>query len=229
MQPTKSKLKRAALAALIISGAFGGFHVYASWLAASARGTNALAGISTMIIGVLGITILSTFLGVILGILGLIFRVKKAEGSQVGALAVFCGICTVVMMIAIGSGGNFEHKAFRTIIVRGGPLTAAIQQFQVKNGAPPGGLDELVPDFIAAIPDPGVGAYPKYQYVRNPNPAKYDGNPWVLFVNVSTDDLMQDLLIFYPNQNYPVNPIGRNVKRLGDWAIIGTPRPSNGN
>ncbi len=220
-------VKKAACGALLISVPLSAFYVYATWLAAAAHGTNALAEISTIAIGLLGITILSGVLGAIFRVLGLIFRLGKATWSQVGVLAMFCGICTVVLMIATGIGRNIENKAIRTIIVRGGPVITAIEQFQAKNGALPAGLDELVPDFIPAIPDTGVGAYPRYEYVRNPNPAKYDSNPWVLFVNVSAGNLMQDLLIYYPNQNYPANPVGRNVRKRGNWAIIGTPNSTN--
>jgi len=56
---------------------------------------------------------------------------------------------------------------------------------------------------------------------------KYGGNPWVLFVNVSTDDLMQDLLIFFPDGNYPANRPGHGARRFGDWAKIEWPVSSD--
>ena len=48
-------------------------------------------------------------------------------------------------------------------------------------------------------------------------------------MNVSTDDLMQDLLIFYPNGNYPARPQVASARRFGDWAKIATPNPANHN
>lgn len=229
MQLPGSKLKKAVMAALFLSVPLSTFHVYASWLATSAHGTNALNQISTMAIGVLGLTIIATFVGLVVGLVRLIFRLKQADATQVGALAAFCGTGIVIMMIALGIAGNFRNKALQSIRTRAGPLIVAIEQFQVKNRALPDGLDELVPDYLPAIPDTGVGASPQFTYLPKPDPGKYDGNPWVLFVNVSTGDLMQDLMIYYPDQNYPTNPIGRNVRKIADWAIIGTPRHSSDN
>lgn len=226
----QSTLKRAVFGALLISSVVGALHVFACWFSVAPHGSDILYNkISGMLVIYLFLVVLYNVVRIVLAALGRLFGMGKIGWPQLAGGAIFCGIVFVITLIAFGVGETMRDAAFKAITVRGGPLVAAIKQHQAKQGTPPGSLDELVPDFIPAIPDTGVGAYPKYEYVRNPNPAKYDGNPWVLYVNVSTDDLMQDLLIFYPNQNYPPNPPSRNVRRFGDWAIIGTPNSSTAN
>jgi hypothetical protein len=182
-----------------------------------------------MLVIYLFLVVLYNVVRITFAVVGRLFGVGKVGWPQLAGGAIFCGIVFVITLIAFGVGETMRDAGFKAITVRGRPLVAAIKQFQAKNGAPPGGLDELVPDFIPAIPDTGVGAYPKYEYLRQPDPVKYGGNPWVLFVNVSTDDQMQDLLIFYPNQNYPSRQQVASVRRFGDWAKISTPNPSNAN
>jgi len=230
LQLPQAPVKRAVCGALIISAATSGFHVFASWFSVSPHGTDLLLKhISGMVVGILLITVLYNVLRLVVSALGLLFGIGKSGWPQLGAAAAFCGIVFVFMMLAVGAEEAIRDAAFRSIAARGGPLVTAIKQFQAKNGAPPGGLDELVPDFIPAIPDTGIAAYPKYEYLRKPDPAKFEGNPWVLFVNVSTDDLMQDLLIFDPKGNYPARPQVASARRFGDWSKISTPNPANHN
>lgn len=47
---------------------------------------------------------------------------------------------------------------------RSRPLIAAINQFHADHGSPPKELQELVPDYLPAIPDTGVARFPSCQY-----------------------------------------------------------------
>ncbi|MGA2181121.1 MAG: hypothetical protein ABSH15_16260 [Verrucomicrobiota bacterium] len=230
LQLPQTPVKRAVFGALLISTIVGVLHVFACWFSVAPHGSDYLYNkISGMLVIYLFLVVLYNVVRITFAVVGRLFGVGKVGWPQLAGGAIFCGIVFVITLIAFGVGETMRDAGFKAITVRGRPLVAAIKQFQAKNGAPPGGLDELVPDFIPAIPDTGVGAYPKYEYLRQPDPVKYGGNPWVLFVNVSTDDQMQDLLIFYPNQNYPSRQQVASVRRFGDWAKISTPNPSNAN
>ena len=226
----QSPLKRAVFGALLISTIVGVLHVFACWFSVASHGSDYLyIKISGMLVIYLFLVVLYNVVRIVLAALGRLFGMGKIGWSALAAGAVFCGIVFVITLIAFGIGETMRDAGFKAITARGRPLVAAIKQHQAKQGTPPGSLDELVPDFIPAIPDTGVGAYPKYEYLRQPDPVKYGGNPWVLFVNVSTDDQMQDLLIFYPDGNYPENRPGHLVRRFGRWAEISKPNSSNAN
>ncbi|WP_459556061.1 hypothetical protein [Lacunimicrobium album] len=47
------------------------------------------------------------------------------------------------------------------------PLIAAIDQYVSKTGHSPGSLDELVPDYLAAIPGTGVARYPSFEFTTD--------------------------------------------------------------
>ncbi|MGA3143943.1 MAG: hypothetical protein ABSF10_13115 [Verrucomicrobiota bacterium] len=220
----QTPVKMAVYGALLISTIVGVLHVFACWYSVAPHGSDILYNnISGMLLVYLLLVGLYNVVRITFAVAGRLFGTGRVGWSSLAAGAIFCGVVLVVTTIAFGVGETMRDAGFKAITVRGRPLVAAIKQFQAKNGAPPGRLGELVPDFIPAIPDTGVAAYPKYEFVRKPDPAKYDGNPWVLFVNISTDDLMQDLLIFYPNQNYPTRPQVASARRFGDWAKIGWP------
>src|SRR5262249_16859059 len=51
------------------------------------------------------------------------------------------------------------------VVERGEPLAAAIHEYNGRHGHPPGSLDELIPEHIAAIPSTGIGAFPEFRYV----------------------------------------------------------------
>ena len=224
----QAPVKRAVYGALIISTIVGVLHVFACWYSVAPHGSDVLYNkISGMLLIYLFLVVLYNVVRITIAVVGRLFGIGKVGWSPLAAGAIFCGVVLVVTTIAFGVGETMRDAAFKAITVRGRPLVTAIKQFQAKNGAPPAGLEELVPDFIPAIPGTGVGAYPKYEFIRKPDPAKYDGNPWVLFVNISTDDLMQDLLIFYPDQNYLSNQPGHLARRFGDWAKIGWPVSSD--
>ena len=224
----QSPLKRAVFGALLISSVVGALHVFACWFSVAPHGSDYLYNkISGMLVIYLFLVVLYNVVRITFAVVGRLFGIGKVGWPQLAGGAIFCGVVFVITLIAFGVGETMRDAVFKAITVRGRPLVAAIKQFQAKNGALPGGLDELVPDFIPAIPDTGVGAYPKYEFIRKPDPVKYGGNPWVLFVNVSTDDLMQDLLIFFPDGNYPANRPGHGARRFGDWAKIEWPVSSD--
>ena len=226
----KSPVNRAVRAGLLLSLVAGAAHVFACWYSVAPHGSDFLyKHISWFIMTYFVLLVLYNVFFLLYYAGRKLLGYDKNDPRSLLATAVFLGILFVITFLAIGVGEAFRDAGLRGIVRRGGQLVTAIEQFQVKSGALPGGLEELVPDYLPAIPDTGVGAYHEYTYLRKPDPVKYDGNPWVLFVNVSTDDLMQDLMIYYPDQNYPTNPIGRNVRRFADWAIIGTPNSSTAN
>ncbi|MCA9018311.1 MAG: hypothetical protein KDA77_23520, partial [Planctomycetaceae bacterium] len=104
---------------------------------------------------------------------------------------------------------------------RSEPLIAAIKDFEREHGAPPERLDDLVPDYLSAVPDTGMRACSEYQYVtgqlaRN----EFEGNPWALQVIPPVFGVGFDLVLYFPKQNYPKRGYGGSLERVGEWAYV---------
>ncbi len=61
----------------------------------------------------------------------------------------------------------FDDRAYRRFATRMEPLVGAIERYEHEHGRPPRVLSQLVPDYIASIPEPRVGRL---------GPLKYEGN-----------------------------------------------------
>lgn len=114
------------------------------------------------------------FLGVLLvAILSLVLLVNRRTrlGAVVALLLLACSVgSNLVMMNVLGSiywdarRGHFEQLALRSK-----PLVEAISDYERKLGRPPRTLDDLVPDYLIAVPDTGLDAYSEYVYQAFPD------------------------------------------------------------
>lgn len=227
MHLPKSIVKRGAVVALLLSGTVGALDIFASWYSVAPHGSDfLLAHLSTFFMGYFLILVLYNVLYAIVDVFNLLFRRGKGTWSELAAKLVFCAVVFVVVMLTAGIGQAIRDEAFKKIAARGGPLVAAIKQYELKQGSPPGVLADLVPDYLPSIPGTGVGAYPSYELVTKGARARYGGNAWVLTVDVSDDDLVHDAVIYYPNTNYPSPKAVAISRRIGDWAYVSVARSS---
>jgi hypothetical protein len=227
MRLSQSIVKRTAVVALLLSGAVGALQIFACWYSVAPRGSDfLLRHFSTFFMGYFVILAFSNVLYAIGDAFNLLFRRGKSTWQQLAAKLVLCAVIFVVVILAFGLGETIRHEAFKRIAVRGKPLIVAIRQYQLKQGSPPGELADLVPDYLPSIPGTGVGAYPNYEFITKGAPARYGGNAWVLTVDVSTDDLVHDAVVYYPNTNYPSRKEVPISRRIGDWAYVSVARSS---
>jgi hypothetical protein len=98
------------------------------------------------------------------------------------------------------------------------PLVAAIQAFERERGEPPLQLDDLVPEFLPAIPKTRMAAYPDYEYAPEPGPCPND-NRWHLKVDAG-EVLKWDFYFFCPRKNYTESGWGGYNEVRGDWAYL---------
>lgn len=227
MNLPRSPVRRGLVVALLMSVVVGAIHVAACWYSVAPNGSDFLyKHVSWFFPTYLILFALYNVLYVIVDAVGLLFGRRKTTWREVGARTVFCGFLFVLMFVIVGLGESVRNAGYRGITRRGARLVTAIKQYQTAHGALPNTLDALVPECLPAIPDTGVGAYPNYEFIQNKDSTRYGGNRWVLSVDVSTDDLTRDALLFYPDGKYPS---GLWVTRFGNWALISTPVKSNGN
>lgn len=130
-----------------------------------------------------------------------------------------------MIYLVIGFGGlnlsfQVRHDGFISLAQRSRPLVGAIEFFEEKYGRPPALLNELVPEFLAAVPGTGIGASPIYEYSVVTDTSLYEGNPWILKVNTSSGIMNWDTFLYFPKQNYPLGGYGGALERIEDWAYV---------
>lgn len=101
------------------------------------------------------------------------------------------------------------------------PLIAAIKKYEQDNSTPPRTLQDLVPNYLPAIPSTGMGAYPDYRYFTgNEAQDEFPGKRWVLSVFTPGPGINFDQILYFPDQNYPETGFGGSLERIGDWAYV---------
>jgi hypothetical protein len=190
-----------------------GFVVLAFYISVAPIGTEVLLFLSTF-------AVLPLLAALILIPIALVFLCWRRY--RMTALTTILGC---VIYLAIGFAGfnlanNVRRAGFVSLAQRSRPLVAAIQRFEAKHGKPPANLEQLVPEFLPAVPITGIGAYPNYEYFVINEQAVYEGNPWVLRVNTPNGGLNWDAFLYFPKQNYPQVGYGGVLERVEDWAYV---------
>ena len=142
-------------------------------------------------------------------------RQKSLFFLLLSALFIPCCICGIVL------GRRTRMAGMRSFAERSKPLITAINNYQQDHSAPPGTLDDLVPDYLSAVPSTGMMAYPEYRYHTGDGARKeYGDNPWALSVATPSGGINFDMMLYFPNRNYPERGYGGGLECIGDWAYV---------
>jgi hypothetical protein len=136
-----------------------------------------------------------------------------------GALkAMLGGAALVLLLWPTGCSAKLLRSAgFRLAAERAEPLIAAIERYRAAHGHPPARLDQLVPDWLLALP-PRLP--PLVIETGKDIPTHYHGNEWVLIASVPSGFLNFDQFLFFPNGAYPEHGYGGSLERIGRWAYV---------
>lgn len=98
------------------------------------------------------------------------------------------------------------------------PLIAAIEAYHQKKGSYPNQLQDLVPEFIQAIPSTSMVGYPEFKY----STAKSDRlfKTYQLKISTRTIGINFDSFVYWPEADYPARMYGGGVERINDWAYV---------
>lgn len=147
-------------------------------------------------------------------LIGLLFPSSRARARKYLLIA----IPFMALMIAVFFAGDWlRHQAVLDLIERSKPLVEALNLYTRDHGAPPELLQQLVPDYLPAVPSTGLSSKRQFSLA---SPAKHHGNPWVLRVNMPSGFLQFDYLLYYPLQNYPETNESGWLQRIGTWAYV---------
>jgi hypothetical protein len=141
------------------------------------------------------------------------YRTRAVEAVGIAIVFLACFVGSLIL------GQEVWLDQIKNVVEQGEPLASAINEFATRNGHPPDSLDELVPQYIAAIPSTGVGANPEFQYMVGKQD-QFDGNPWVLRATPPGLTFGFDCLMYFPLQNYPATGYGGSLERIGKWGYV---------
>jgi ABC-type transport system involved in multi-copper enzyme maturation permease subunit len=186
----------------------------AHYYAVSANGSDILLWYTVPLV----FPLLIALVAVVMSLPFFLFRSKRKEATYVFAAA---AVYLAIGILCISIGSVVRIRGFERLADRSRPLIAAVRRFEAENRRPPASLAELVPNYLAAIPNTGMAAYPKYEYVTGDRALEnYDGNPWAVWVETPSGGINWDIFLYYPRQNYPQSGHGGSLERVKDWAYV---------
>ena len=193
------------VATLVNGGAF-------ACIASSSRSWGFRPGILILLLPGVGLALL-------LG-LGAVNLAKARAGRMSWLALLVSGLLSFAPFTqAIDAGYTVRMSGFHEFVERSRPLVSAIRAYAARHGTPPTALDDLVPEFLSAVPETGIGPSPAYQYVHGEEAQRRFDERWVLFVPCSSGFLNFDRLLYYESGEYPA-AFGTSawLEPIGDWA-----------
>lgn len=135
------------------------------------------------------------------------------------ALAVIAIACMAMGFVpGVLSYRHLKLFGYELLGARSAILIGAIEEYEHATGAPPRTLADIVPDYLPAVPDTGMAAYPAYEYAPVAGPCS-DDNKWHLQVDAG-EVLKWDFFFYCPRRNYTVDGWGGVNIVMGDWAYL---------
>lgn len=108
-------------------------------------------------------------------------------------------------------------KPLREFAAAPNPVVQAIQDFIQEHGEPPHTLEELVPEYLSAMPSPDFDRRAFYSYGTYPKITYLKPGEWKLsvIVSLSAFGISADILEYAPDT--PVEERAYGPIRMGDW------------
>lgn len=133
-----------------------------------------------------------------------------------------CGVYVLAIVIYSGCalvGGSLSERvrlrAAEGVAGRSAPLVAALRAYERDHGGAPGRLDDLVPQYLPAVPGTGMGACPEHRYEGPAGP----GGDWALYVKLPASGVgfgmscLECRSASQSSEGAPYSP----VRLRGDW------------
>ncbi len=140
-------------------------------------------------------------------------------------------VAALILIAAIGVGGypagwrlkpgeSIRVAGLERIMLNARPVIEAIDRYRSDIGEYPKSLAVLAPKYLPAVPATGNAIYPEYDYRL-----AGDGWGWTiphyeLFVRTPVGIFNWDQFVYRPEHEYPQEPDGGPVERIGVWAYI---------
>lgn len=151
-------------------------------------------------------------------LVGLLFQRTRLQSSFYLLISVIFIPCCIVGIVL---GKNTRMASMKSFATRSQPLINAIQKYDLDHSYPPRSLNDLVPNYIPAVPTTGMMAYPEFCYHVGADCRKqYANNEWALTVATPSGGINFDVLLYFPNRNYPSQGYGGWLEPIGNWSYV---------
>ena len=145
--------------------------------------------------------------------------------QRVRRRAAFLLVFAVLLIPCCVAGIVLGHKTrmvcMRAFAQRSQPLIGAIRKYELDHSMPPQSLNDLVPEYLPAVPSTGMMAYPEFRYHTGTEARdRFANNAWALSVATPSGGINFDMVLYFPEQNYPDRGYGGSLERVGDWAYV---------
>ncbi len=206
----------------LVAALLGGMAVMAFW-----RSVANLDGArhDSMIFVMLGTIITAATL--VVGFVALILLPIRRTRTVAARVAVGSLVFTIVSVGAFAAMGPVRVAAMKErvehvqrFVTFSQPLVEAITRYTSNEGRPPARLEDLVPKYLATLPEPVANGFPGYEYEVVTERERWEGNPWVLYSRTPLGVLNWDMLLYFPRQNYPKEGYGGWLQPVDGWAYV---------
>jgi hypothetical protein len=152
-----------------------------------------------------------------LGLSGVFWRRRRVRNACL-IVAVLFGEATLSLRIEDMIYRRQFHKAFVGVTRRAENLITAIEAYNSAKGFYPNSLDDLVPEFIASIPNTGLAGYPEFKYsVAKPGTLF---RTYEILVETPSGGINWDVFVYWPEGGYPDLFYGGVPELIGKWAYV---------
>ena len=177
-------------------------------------------------------SVLTLFLGVIIEISVFCFAVGAAIQAyqerepltpKFYYSALFCVIYVASFVLYPGFNVFWWQRraGLQQAATRARPLILAIEKFRLEKKRMPRDLKELVPNYLAKIPQTGMSAYPKFRYAtREEKGERAKFQTYEIQVRTPVGFLNADSFNYWPEGDYPAQMYGERTERIGAWAYV---------
>ncbi|MCC7145739.1 MAG: hypothetical protein IT443_04780 [Phycisphaeraceae bacterium] len=211
--------RRWSLRALLISILINAPVVFMQWCAVSTWGCGGDSVVHLSLYSILLLMLVALTAPVWLILLG-VNRTRKTAFFLLTTCVIYFAVTVVTMQISF----QVRSSAFHALAKRSAVLVSAIKQYEIDHTGPPQTLAQLVPQYLPAIPQTGMAAYPDYVYVPRGLSDGFEGEPWpegntwILLVHTPSGGINFDMFLYFPAQNYPKQAYGSWLEHVEDWA-----------
>ncbi len=153
--------------------------------------------------------------------------VEACQNRQSPPLRFYCAVLFCVSFVVpltylrhLTSNWATRRAGLEAAATRAKPLVAAIERYKADEGHAPENLQELVPRYIARVPQTGMVSYPNFRYTRD----SWGGGALQYYtLRVRTGfALNYESFNYFSDQKYPARLYSGRVERIGEWAYVHT-------
>jgi hypothetical protein len=169
---------------------------------------------------------LSAAIGV-LSFIALVIALKRKSrvAASLSLLVALACLSVAVVPASVRISSLARRASVRNLAEHADPLVGAVSHFALETGHPPSSLQELIPQYLSAIPNTGLRGCPYFAYEaldgEEAGPANVSTDGWELHVHCPTGMINWDMFLFRPNGVYPEHAHGGRVEAIASgWAYV---------